>query len=128
MDMTKEREQLKAVEQIRRKYGKVIDLEKNPLVLVEIIRQHGRTFLEVGDHNLNPSVSTVAVGVNDGGGGGGGGGGGVSPGTSTVAVGITPPGSIFQRSEIEEVLRAVLKLQKQMDAMDQRIERIAKPR
>lgn len=73
--MTREREQLKAVEQIRKKYGKVIDIEKNPLVLVEIIRQHGRTFLEVGDHNLNPSVSTVAVGVNDGGGGGGGGGG-----------------------------------------------------
>ena len=52
----------------------------------------------------------------------------MSPGTSTVAVGITPPGSIFQRTELEEVLKAVLKLQRQMDAMDQRIERIAKPR
>ena len=70
--MTKEREQLRAVEQIRKKFGKVIDLEKNPLVLVEIIRQHGRVFMELGDHNMNPSVSTVAVGVNDGGGGGGG--------------------------------------------------------
>lgn len=138
-----------AVAEIRKKYGKIIDLEKTPLVLVEIFRQYGDVLQGVGGGTGGgggggtggPGVSTVAVGVNDGGtnDGGGGGGGGVSPGTgdggtgtggvsagtSTVAVGITPPESGFGHLELEEILKAVLKLQKQVGTMGVQIERIA---
>jgi hypothetical protein len=42
-----------------------------------------------------------------------------------VAVGITPPESVFQRTDLEEVLKAVLKLQKQVATMGTQIERIS---
>lgn len=128
------------VAEIRKKYRKVIDLEKSPLVLVEIVHQYGEALKGVGGGvaggdaggtgGVSPGTSTVAVGVNSGRSrfgedGDGGGTGGVSPGTSTVAVGITPPESGFGHLELEEILKAVLKLQKEVSSMVVKIERIA---
>ena len=130
------------VAEIKKKYGKVIDLDKSPLVLVEIFHQYGEALKGVGGGvdggtgggtgGVSPGTSTVAVGINSGRSrfgeddDGGTGTGGVSPGTSTVAVGITPPESIFGHLELEEILKAVLKLQKEVSTMGAQIERIAR--
>ena len=90
------------VDQIARRYGRVIDLDKNPMVVIEILREFG--------HVLDGE---------DGGGGGGGGGG-----VSTIAVGITPPES-GQRVELADVMKVVLKLQRDVKDIGKRIDRIA---
>lgn len=129
--------QARVVAQIRKRFGAVIDLQKSPSVLIEIIRNFGRVLDDDGTGGGGPGgTSTVAVGIDDGGtntggtgsGGTGSGGtnggtgsGGTGGGTSTVAVGITPPESGFQRARIEEVLRVVLKLQKQIDTMGKQL-------
>jgi hypothetical protein len=133
--MTRE-QSLRIIEEIKKKFGDTIDLNKSPFVLIEILSNFGRFFDGPGSDD---TVSTVAVGIStDTGGGGGmgaggtgsggtspgtGGGGGVSPGTSTVAVGITPPTSNRQ-VEIEEILRVVLRLQKDIKGISQQLERL----
>jgi vacuolar-type H+-ATPase catalytic subunit A/Vma1 len=84
------------VKDIRKRYGDVIDLKSQPALMIEILNKFGNI-----------------AGVD--------GTGGVSPGTSTVAVGITPPGSTSQLAEIQEVLKAVLKLQKQFAALSKKV-------
>jgi hypothetical protein len=86
------------VKEIGKKYGNVIDLERTPAVLIEILREYGSVF------------------ANDGGGGGGGGGG-----VSTVAVGITPPSSEFENAAI---LKAVLSVQKDVRALSKKLDRL----
>lgn len=124
----------RVIDDIRKKYGKVINLEKSPMVLIEILRAYGKSF----DDDGGGGTSTVAVGISPGTGGGGGTGsggtgtggtgtGGTSPGTSTVAVGITPPSDPSERVEIEEILRIVLKLQKQVSAIGKQLERLERP-
>lgn len=131
---------LKIVAEIRKRYGEVIDLDKSPLVLVEVLRNYGRQFVDDGAGGVSPgTISTVAVGVDSGTGTGGTGTGGtgtggtgtggtgtggVSPGTSTVAVGVTPPTSNFN-VEIEEILRVTLALQKGLRDISQKIDRLA---
>ncbi len=93
------------------RYGDLIDLETSPLVLIEIIRNYRNAF----DENDN------------------GGKGGVSPGISTVAVAgqdspPTPPSPPEpERFEGEEVLKSLLKLQKQVDTLDKKLDRLAPP-
>ena len=136
---------LKIIAEIRKRYGAVIDLEKSPLVLVEVLRNYGRLFADDGTGGVSPgTISTVAVGINDGTGPGGTGTGGTgtggtgtggtgtggtgtggtSPGTSTVAVGIIPPASNFG-VEIEEILRVTLNLQKSVKQISQKLDRLA---
>ena len=128
-------QQKRIIKQIRDQFGDSIDLAKSPAVLIEILRQFGRAFDDDGAGGVSPGTSTVAVGVDSGGTGTGGTGsggtgtggtgtGGVSPGTSTVAVGITPPSS-SQRVEIEEILKVVLALRKDVAAVSKRLDRIA---
>src|SRR5947209_19970616 len=106
----------KLVKDIARKYGKVIDLEKSPGVLIEILRNFGTVF-EGGVEG--------AGGVGSGGTGTGGTGtGGVGGGVSTIAVGITPPtpsgaGDVV----LADVLKAVLKLQRAFQTLSNKLSR-----
>lgn len=123
-------ESTRIIKEIQKKYGNVIDLEKSPFILIEILRNYGKLFDDNGGGGVSPGTSTVAVGVSPGTGGGGGvspgtgGGGGVSPGTSTVAVGITPPSS-SERVEIEEILKVVLNLQKEIKVIGKQLARLS---
>ena len=87
------------VDEIAKRYGRVIDLDKSPLVMIEILREFG--------HALD----------DDGSGGGGGG-----PGVSTIAVGITPPAS-GEEVRLDDVMKAVLRLQREVREIGQRLDR-----
>lgn len=87
------------VKDVRKRYGDVIDLKTQPMLLIEILKQFGSVANDDGT-------------------------GGVSPGT--IAVGITPPGSVEQWADIQEILKAVLKLQKQVATIGKQVERVAR--
>ncbi|HEY4186638.1 MAG TPA: hypothetical protein VGP07_16290 [Polyangia bacterium] len=74
----------RVVEEIEKRYGSVIDLKKSPGVLIEILRNFGGVV-----RDDPPGTSTVAVGITPGTGGGGGtGSGGTgSGGTGTGGTG-----------------------------------------
>lgn len=127
-------QQKRIIGEIRDRFGDSIDLVKSPMVLIEILRQFGKVFDDNGTGGVSPGTSTVAVGVDSGGtgtggtgsggtGAGGTGTGGVSPGTSTVAVGVTPPSS-SERVEIEEILKVVLALRKDVAAISRQLRNI----
>jgi hypothetical protein len=135
---TSSTEQKRIITEVRDRFGDTIDLVKSPMVLIEILRQFGKTFDDDGTGGVSPGTSTVAVGVDSGGTGTGGTGtggtgtggtgtGGVGPGTSTVAVGITPPSS-SDRAEIEQILKAVLALRKEVATISKQLQRIAPAR
>jgi hypothetical protein len=135
---TSSTEQKRIITEVRSRFGDSIDLVKSPMVLIEILRQFGKTFDDDGTGGVSPGTSTVAVGVDSGGTGTGGTGtggtgtggtgtGGVGPGTSTVAVGITPPSS-SDRAEIEQILKAVLALRKDVATISKQLQRIAPAR
>lgn len=94
------------VKEIERKFGKVIDLEHTPFVLVEIIQQFGHRFDE-----------------------GSSGTGGVSPGVSTVAVGITPPPPPppppTEGLENTFLAQAILTMQRDIKALSRKMDRLA---
>jgi len=105
------------VEEIRQHYGNVIDLEQTPFVLIEILRNFGKLF----DPDPDGGGGTGTGGTGTG----GTGTGGVSPGTSTVAVGISPPPPPpTGYNEIEEILRVVLNLQKEVANIGIQLERL----
>ncbi|MDQ3982405.1 MAG: hypothetical protein M3271_06960 [Actinomycetota bacterium] len=89
------------VDQIGKRFGRVIDLDKSPFVMIEILREFGHV-------------------LDDDGGGGGGGGGGVS----TIAVGITPPTS-EEPVELADVMKAVLRVQRDLSDIKTRIDTIS---
>lgn len=99
--------QQRMIREIRERYGDVIDLATSPMVLIEIIRNY----------------RGIVAGDDDG-------GGGVSPGTSTVAVAgpdspPTPPSPPeSDRFQVDEILRAVLRLQRQVSTMEQKLDRM----
>ncbi len=86
------------VKEIEKKFGKVIDLERTPSVLVEIIREFGDRF----DTN---------------GGGGSGGGGGVS----SIAVGITPPTAGIEDTLI---IKTLLTMQRDIKALGRKLDQM----
>jgi hypothetical protein len=86
------------VKEIERRFGKVIDLERTPFVLVEIIQEFGHRFDE--DNGT----------------------GGVSPGVSTVAVGITPPDSGVDNTLM---MRTILQMQRDLKALSRKLDRLA---
>jgi len=90
---------LPIVEQIVKRYGRVIDLEESPFVMLEILRTFGHALDE------------------DGGGGSGGGGG-----VSTIAVGITPPESGDQ-IDLADVMRVLLSLQRDVKKISSQLNR-----
>lgn len=91
------------VKEIQKKFGNVIDIGKNPLVLVEIIRAFGHRFDAQG----------------------GGGTGGVDPGVSTVAVGITPPQPAERGAENPNIIRAILAMHRDVKALHKKVDRMA---
>jgi hypothetical protein len=98
-----EQERLHAiVNEIGKRFGRVIDLDKSPLVMIEILREFG--------HKLDDN--------------GGGGGGGVGGGVSTIAVGITPP-EPGERVELSDVMKAVLRIQRELNEMRAHLDRVA---
>jgi hypothetical protein len=96
------------IEEIQKRYGAVIDLRKSPGVLIEILRNYGRILAEDN-------------------GDGGTGTGGTGGGTSTVAVGITPPeqGPDDQVSNAV-LLQAILKLQRDVKALSRGVAKKSK--
>lgn len=144
--MATKKKHTQVIAEIEKRYGRVIDLQKSPNILIEILRNYGKLFTgENGDGGVKPgidgtggvkpgTVSTVAVGISSGVSGGGGvnpgvnpgvdGTGGVNPGTvSTVAVGINPetPQNVFDT--LNEILKAVLKVQRQVNVLGKQTER-----
>jgi hypothetical protein len=57
-------QELAIIKEIAQKYGSIIDLEKTPLVLSEIIRNHGPQFVRVGQPN--PFGTSVQGGTTGG--------------------------------------------------------------
>jgi hypothetical protein len=90
------------VEKISQRYGKVIDLERSPMVMIEVLRNFGHV-------------------LDDDGGGGSGGGGGVS----TIAVGITPPTS-GEQVGLVDVMKVLLSLQREVKGVRARLDQIGK--
>lgn len=114
------------VQEIRQRYGSIIDLRASPGVLIEILRNYGRLFQD--DDGGGGGTSTVAVGITPGTGGGGGTGsggtgtggtgtGGVGGGTSTVAVGITPGEDIGDQVSSVLIFRSIQRLHRDVRAL-----------
>ena len=96
------------VKEIEKKYGKVIDLERSPLVLAEIIREFGRQFDE------DDGTGGVSPGVKD----------------SSIAVAGPPdppePPDPPDPGDLEAVVtRLLLTMQKDIKALNRKIDQIA---
>jgi hypothetical protein len=98
--MTDQEGHLPIVHQISRQYGRIIDLERSPFVMIEILRNFGHA-------------------LDDDGGGGGGGGGGVS----TIAVGITPP-EVGEDIQLVDVMRVLLAIQRDLAQLHGRVDEV----
>jgi hypothetical protein len=101
--MTERERHQSMVEEIAARYGRVIDLDKTPMVMIEILRAFGR--------RLDPD---------------GGGGGGVGGGVSTIAVGITPSEG-DESVGIADLVQVVLRLQREIGQMRVQVEQLSKP-
>jgi hypothetical protein len=102
-DMSDQERHLPIVDQIAKQYGGVIDLDRSPFVMVEILPNFG--------HALDDDDN------------GGGGGGGVGGGVSTIAVGITPPES-GEDIQLIDVMRGLLGVQRDLAQLQGRVEQL----
>ena len=110
--MDNREKQDRIIREIRERYGDVINLATSPLVLIEIIRNYRNIFEnDDGTGGVSPGTSTVAVAGPD------------SPPTPPSPP--SPPES--ERLEIDEILRGILRLQKQVDTLDKKLDRFAQP-
>ena len=110
--MDNREKQDRIIREIREIYGDVINLATSPLVLIEIIRNYRNIFEnDDGTGGVSPGTSTVAVAGPD------------SPPTPPSPP--SPPES--ERLEIDEILRGILRLQKQVDTLDKKLDRLAQP-
>ena len=101
--MDNREKQDRIIREIRERYGDVINLVPSPLVLIEIIRNYRNIFEnDDGTGGVSPGTSTVAVAGPD------------SPPTPPSPP--SPPES--ERLEIDEILRGILRLQKQVDTLE----------
>ena len=89
--MKNSKKEEKIIKEIQKKFGSVIDLTKTPFVIIEILRNYGRIFVENGG----------------------------GTGVSTMAVGITPDSDGHIGNAI--LLKEILKLQKQIQALNRKI-------
>jgi hypothetical protein len=98
--MTEQEQALTIIDQISKKFGRMIDLQTAPLVMIEILRTYGHAF--------------------DGGGGGGGvGGGGGGGGVSSIAV-AGPEASV----ELADVMKVVLNLRRDIKDVSRQIDHL----
>jgi hypothetical protein len=95
--MSERERELEIVNEIAKRYGHVIDLEKQPFVMVEILRNFGREF--------------------DNGQGGG------PPGTPPSTIAGTGPG---EEIELVDVMRVVLNVQREVLGIKAQLERGAR--
>ena len=95
-DSKKKRER-QLIKRISEQYGRVIDLQREPGVMIEILREFGPTILDVLDEEN---------------GGGGGGGGGVS------SIAIAGPGS--GSVTMEDLMRLILDLRQEIIKLSER--------
>jgi hypothetical protein len=95
--MSQRERELAIVGEIAKRYGEVIDLKKQPFVMVEILRHFGREFEN---------------------GGGGGGGGPQAPPPSSIA--IAGPG---EEVELNDLMKVLLNIQREILAIKARLER-----
>ena len=110
--MDNREKQDRIIREIRERYGDVINLATSPLVLIEIIRNYRNIFEnDDGTGGVSPGTSTVAVAGPD------------SPPTPPSPP--SPPES--ERLEIDEILRGILRLQKQVTTLDKKLDRFAQP-
>ena len=120
------------VDRIKKQFGPQIDLDKNPHVLVEILRNHGGVMDDDGGGGMGSGPDDGmggAEGMGPGGPGPGdgmgsdgmgtdgmGGGGGVD-GMSSIAVAGPDAG----RAQMDEVMREVMALRKEMQAVGEQV-------
>jgi hypothetical protein len=110
--MASREKQDRVIREIRERYGDVINLTTSPLVLIEIIRNYRNIFEDDdGTGGVSPGTSTVAVAGPD------------SPPTPPSPP--SPPES--DRLEIDEILKGILRLQKQIDTLDKKLDQLAHP-
>ena len=108
------------VQDVRKKYGSVIDLKATPGVLIEILRNYAPHFSPSdGTGGVSaapppkPEISTVAVGIDAG----------------TVKPATVKPGG-KERGDVQnaDILKTVLVLQKQIGAIDKRLTQLTPPK
>jgi hypothetical protein len=88
------------IKRISKQFGKVINLEKDPGVMIEILREFGPNILH-------------ALGENGGGGGG--------PGPSVSSIAIAGPGSGGVTTE--DLMRVILELRQEVIKLAERLPR-----
>jgi hypothetical protein len=102
--------------QIKKQYGTVIDLERSPSVLIEILRQYGRHFgKDEGTGGVKPSiepkVSTIAVGPG--------------PDPDPPKISVKPTASRGEEIENSVLLRAILTLHRDVKGISKNLNRQA---
>ena len=144
--MALEKREADIVRKVRQQFGPIIDLQESPAVLIEIILQFGHILDNGDDGGGGVSPSTIAVGVSagtgtggtgtggtgtggtgtGGTGSGGTGTGGVGGGVSTIAVGVSPPPpSETGEIQLVDVMTAILRLQRDVNAMSKVLAELA---
>ncbi len=94
--MERKRDQ-ELIKRIAEHYGRVIDLDRAPGVMIEILREYGPNIRQILD--------------DDGGGGGGG-----APGVSSIAIAGPGSGSVT----LEDLMRLILDLRQQIIKLSER--------
>jgi hypothetical protein len=89
------------IREVIARYGEVIDLRKTPNLLIEILRTHGGSVVNIPDGG----VSVAGVGT--------------PPGPSG---GINTPGNVVDNVQI---MKEILKLSKQVSVLTERIEKLS---
>jgi hypothetical protein len=95
MQTKREQELIKRIEE---QYGRIIDLERAPGLLIEILREYGPNIVRLLEEN-------------------GGGGGGGAPGVSSIAIAGPGSGSIT----LEDLMRVILDLRQQIIKLSERV-------
>ncbi len=100
--MLNEERDRRLVKEIEAKFGKVIDLDRSPFVLIEILRQFGHRFTRGGESGVDDGVD----------------------GVSTIAVGVEgpPPDRAIDTAAI---LRAILVVQRELKTVSRKLDRKA---
>lgn len=90
------------VKEIAKKYGKVIDLDRSPQVLVEILREFGHIFSPGSDVTVE---------------------GGMGPGTGVSSIAVAGPPDA---GEIENavIFKAILALQKDIKGLNRKVDNL----
>lgn len=99
--MALSKKEQKLVADISKKYGSILDLKKSPAVLIEILRNYGRV-LDNGTGGVSPS--SIA-------------GSGPPP---------PPPSEGGETVQLGDVMKAVLKLQRDVNAISKVLNKLAK--